>query len=122
MLGWHISVFRQANGGSAPARADSERGARVAVWQAGLWGLARFNDLVKVGQAIDLGGNGYPLWYTAQAEHLIPRIAGGLPEARSTWAAGPEDILTESWVGGTEVATDDCRPDEWLLVEAWDES
>lgn len=125
MLGWLISVFRQTDSGSSPARADSGEGARLAVWQTGLGGLDWLDELVKRGHAIDLGGDGYPLRYTARAEHLIPRIAGGPPEARQTWMSGPEDIITDQWAGKTVIdrtAADACGPDEWLLVVAWDES
>ena len=60
MLGWHISVFRQADDGSSPAKAGSEEGVRLAVWQTGLEGLQWLDALVEAGHAIDLGGNGYP--------------------------------------------------------------
>jgi hypothetical protein len=33
MNGWNIGVYRQAEGGSTPATAESVRGVRVAVWQ-----------------------------------------------------------------------------------------
>lgn len=121
MLGWHISVFRQTDGGSSPARADSGQGTHLAVWQTDLGGLDWLDELVKNGRAIDLGGDGYPNGYTAQAQSLIPQIAGGPPEARATWVYGPNDILTDQWEGRTAIdraAADACRPDEWLLVVA----
>ena len=85
MLGWHISVYRQADGGSSPAKAGSEEGARIAVWQTDVWGLQWLDELVETSHAIDLGGNGYPNYSTAQAEHLISRIVGGPPKARQSW-------------------------------------
>jgi len=33
MLGWNISVYRQTDGGSSPAEADSEEGVWLATWQ-----------------------------------------------------------------------------------------
>jgi hypothetical protein len=125
MLGWHISVFRQTDGGSSPAKADSEEGVRLAVWQTGVEGLQWLDELVETGQTIDLGGDGYPNYYTAQAEHLIPRIVGGPPEANRIWRHAPQDVITSRWEGKTTIdraAADDCRLDEWLLVVAWDES
>jgi hypothetical protein len=125
MLGWNISVFRQTDGGSSPAKADSKEGARLAVWQTGINGLQWLDELAKVDQAIDLGGDGYPSYYTAQAKHLIPPIVGGPPEANATWMVGLGDILGPNWEGKTVIdraVADDCRPDEWLLVVAWDES
>jgi len=44
MLGWHISVHRQADGGAHPARADSKTAARIAVWQTGLHGMDWLGD------------------------------------------------------------------------------
>ena len=41
------------------------------------------------------------------------------------WASGLYDVLTEKWEGQTVIDRDaitQCRPDEWLLLEAWDES
>ncbi len=74
---------------------------------------------------IDLGGNGYPCWYTATAQQLIPFVMNEPPHAHRVWGSGPYDILGDGWEGKTVIdsaAIADCRPDEWLLVEAWDES
>jgi hypothetical protein len=125
MLGWNISIFRQTDGGSSPATVESVRGTRLAVWQTGLRGLDWIDAFVKTGKAIDLGGNGYPNRYTAIAENLIPHILDEPPAAHLTWVCEKNDVLSEKWEGKTVidravVAT--CRPDEWLMIEAWDES
>jgi hypothetical protein len=125
MLGWHISIYRQTNGGALPATMESTEGTRLAVWQTGLGGLDWLDELVKAGRAIYLGGNGYPLRYTATAEHLIPRVVEEPPGAHRVWVYDPHDILTEKWEGKTVIdrnAAAACHPEEWLLVEAWDES
>ena len=125
MLGWHISVYRQADKIASPATAMSPQGRRLAVWQTGLNGLDWISELVKDGKAIDLGGDGYPSRFTSTGEHLIPRIVDGPPEALSTWISGASDILGEGWVGRTVIdraAVAECLPEEWLFVEAWDES
>jgi hypothetical protein len=125
MLGWHISVFRQQDGGAAPAAMDSAKSARLAVWQTGVDGLTWIQELVDAGKAIALGGNGYPSRYTATAEHLVSRIVDQPPGARQNWLFDAGDILTDKWEGKTVVdaaAASECPPDEWLLVEAWDES
>jgi hypothetical protein len=125
MLGWHISLYKQQDGGTSPAKAESSEGTRLAVWQTGLDGLDWLRELVKSGKAIDLGGNGYPLRFTSTAEYLVPRIIEKPPEARTTWVSGAGDILTDKWEGKTVIdraAAKQCRFDEWLLVEAWDES
>ena len=125
MLGWHISVYRQRDGGAAPATAGSPEGPRLAVWQTGVGGLDWLDDLAKAGKAINLGGNGYPCRYTATAEYIIPQIVEMPPGARTHWLREASDVVTGKWEGKTVVdraATAHCRPDEWLLVVAWDES
>ena len=125
MLGWHISVYRKIDHMTEPAMAKSPRGTRLAVWQTSLGGLDWINELVKDGKAISLGGDGYPCWFTATAEHLVQRIIDGPPEARSRWISEASDILTDQWEGKTVLNRDaaaDCLPNEWLLVAAWDES
>jgi len=52
MLGWHISVYRQKDGGASPGTALTPQGTRLAVWQTGLWGLDWLDELVKAGKAI----------------------------------------------------------------------
>jgi hypothetical protein len=124
-LGWHISVYRQQTDGSAPAAFGAPRGTRLAVWQTGLGGLDWFNDLVKAQKAIDLGGNGYPMEYTAMAIHIVPRLRGDPPLAKPCWTFGKGDIVTDEWLGQTAKdleAMNACRPDEWLVIRAWDES
>eukprot|EP01031_Cornospumella_fuschlensis_P052725 gene52725-64426_t len=69
MLGWHITIYRQEKGGDSPASFEEPTGMTLAVWQAGLWGLGWINELVEAGHAVCLGGNGYPLKYTAPVEH-----------------------------------------------------
>jgi hypothetical protein len=126
MLGWHISVYRQKSGGLSPGTALTPKGTRLAVWQTGLGGLDWLDELVKTGQAINLGDNGgYPCRYTATAERLMPHIIDTPPGARSRWALGLGDIVSEKWQGRTVIdreALAGCPAKEWLLVEAWDES
>ena len=125
MLGWNISVYRQDGDGSSPATAESVAGVRLAVWQTGLEGLNWIEELVKAGKVISLGGNGYPCRYTATAENLVSQIIDEPPMAKGVWACGENDIITEQWEGQTEInrtIAAACLPDEWLLIEAWDES
>jgi hypothetical protein len=124
MLGWNIGIYRLKKG-EVPATATSPQGMRLAVWQTGVRGLDWIDTLVEEGKAINLGGDGYPCRYTATAEHLIPHFVTGVPEAHSTWSFDASDIRMEGWEGKTvidQTAIAACRPDEWLLVVAWDES
>jgi len=52
-------------------------------------------------------------------------IDEGLPDERQCWHSDPGDILSDRWLGRTTINGEllaRCDPDEWLLVEAWDES
>ncbi len=125
MLGFHISIYKlQDNSQPAPS-GQAPRGQRLAVWQTGINGLDWFDDLVRNGLAISLGGSGYPTSYTARIEHVRPTISKGPPDANKVWGSDPGDILQDGWCGKTTIDHDalrQCRPDEWILVEAWDES
>ena len=125
MLGWNIGVFKQTDGGLLPGRVDSALGERLAVWQTGVRGLDWLSELVEAGDAIDLGGDGYPLRYTAQAQVLTAPIVDGPPEAHTVWVYERGDILGDAWAGKAVIdhsVLDGCESTEWLLVEAWDES
>ena len=125
MLGFFIELHRQKNGGRLPATLNSDEGQRIAVWQTGLDGIDWLFELVKAGKAIDLGGGGYPDRFTAPAKEIIPRIIEGPPQARERWIAGAEQVVIGPWAGETKIdreALAGCKPDEWLLVQAWDES
>lgn len=125
MLGWHISIYRQATDGATPASFGAAHGDRLAVWQTDVQGLRWLDELVERQEAISLGGNGYPFEYTAQSRVLLACLQGDPPEAKAVWTHGPEDIITPAWAGKTTVdqeAVEACRPDEWLLIQAWDES
>src|SRR5689334_4244183 len=125
MLGWNIRVYRKLDDRMKPAVLNSPQGPRIAVWQAGMSGLNWIMELEKEGKAMLLGGNGYPALYTAQAEHLIPVIIAGPPQVQSPWISERTDILLDGWEGKTVIdhtAAENCPPNEWLIVEAWDES
>jgi hypothetical protein len=125
MLGWNISVYRQADPSDAPATRDSPCGARLAVWQAGLYGLQWIEELVTQGKAISLSGNGYPKRYSTRADDVIPLILEGPPWEQRKWTTGLDSVTGPGWLGGTTIdrgAMEQCRLGEWLLIEAWDES
>ena len=125
MLGWHVSVYRQTDGGRSPATAESAEGTRLAVWQTGVDGLDWLRDLVTEGKVVDLGGNGYPSRFTATAEVIVPRIVDTPPAARDQWLREASDFVTDKWEGKTVVdgaVAAGCSADEWLIVKAWDES
>lgn len=107
MLGWDIAIYTQPDG-STPATMSSKEGDVVARWETGLGGLDWIDAIVAEGKATSLGGNGYPIRYTFQAKHLLAGISKALDSA--------------TFVRGIDTHGVEGRPDEWLLVEAWDMS
>jgi hypothetical protein len=127
MLGWHASAYRQTDGGYSPANFESPTGARVAVWQTGLGGLEWLKELAKQGNAIDLGENGYPCRFTAQAQHVAEYILSESLQANENWLVPEGSVIAspDVYVGKTQIdrgQIQQCRTDEWLLIQAWDES
>jgi hypothetical protein len=123
--GWHVSIYRQTDGRSSPATSETKEGARLAVWQTAWDGLRWLDELMKQEKAIDLGGCGYPNRYTARARFLTGYVRVGPPHAKAVWSSGPQDVITDKWEGKTVLDVAEsaaCDPDEWLIVEAWDES
>jgi hypothetical protein len=144
MLGWNVGVYTivAQNGSDAPnpqdqpstrgltlAQMDSlrdrfARGNRIAVWQSAIAGLRWIDELVKSGAAIAASTDGYPSVFYAKAVDVVPRLDVP-PEVQRIWLSGADDILTEEWAGRIVVnqgTAATCTPDEWLLIEAWDES
>jgi hypothetical protein len=92
---------------------------------AGLGGLDWLDSLVKDGKAVDLGGNGYPVRYTAAAADILPLIASGPPKHSGPPVFSSDYILPAGWIG--EVRIDhakiaQCPRDAQLSIEAWDQS
>jgi hypothetical protein len=107
MLGWGITIYTQPDG-KLPATSSSPDKDIIVRWDARLFGLDWLDEMVKAGEAVGLGGNGYPLRFTAKAKNLIPKVSESLPAMRVV------DIKFDKAV------VDKCDPEEWLLVEAWD--
>ena len=126
MIGWNISVYRQKNPiVMLPATAASHAGERLAAWQTDEYGLAWIHELVKEGNAIDLGGDGYPCLFTSRSKYLTPQIADSPPRANKVWHREDFDFVRDEWLGKTMINSEviaRCTSDEWLLIVAWDES
>ncbi len=124
MLGWLVCVYRQSNP-TLPAPNTAPTGEQLAVWQTHLYGLDWLDNLVQQGKVRQVAVNGgYPIRYTGLARDLLPFIANP-PNARERWLFDEGDILLPTWKGQTEInkaEIDRCSPEEWLLIEKWDES
>jgi hypothetical protein len=131
-LGWDILIFRQAGGGASPATKDSAPGTGLAEWSAGSGGLSWLFEMSRNGEALACNDSpGYPYRFTAQAENLTayivyqpPSVKGG--NIQTMVVESPNDQLPRfrseerAFINQTALAA--CDPDEWLVVEAWDQS
>lgn len=124
MLGFEILIYR-ADRVSNPLDIWPEEDALLVSWLVGGFdGLVWIDDLVKGGKATALGGNGYPLRYTALAQHLLPKIAGGIPSRTGGPILGEDYFLPAGWIGDPSIKQNlaECPPDQLLLINAWDQS
>jgi hypothetical protein len=104
MLGWYFCILRSAE---ASPGLTANNSLQLASWEAGLGGTKWIDDLVSSGTATDLGGNGYPNRYSAQANDLVAALRALVAhQSRSIDLAKLEAL----------------DPSEVLLVEAWDQS
>jgi len=125
MMSWSISVYRQEDGGRNAASTQPRYGERLAVWQAPASGLRWLDELAKAGSTIVIAEGGYPTRYTATGKYILPNLLKGPPQANTVWVCGPEDVIGDGWAGKTIInhaEMEKCAPEEWLVIEAWDES
>lgn len=110
--GWHISAY-----------AVDHRYARVAVWQSGY--LHWIDELIRAGLAEALGSqSGYPNSYRTTAG-AVRHILKDPPFARHVWACGPDDVLTDKWIGKTLIdheLLDKLAPGDVIEIVAWDKT
>ncbi|HTE20052.1 MAG TPA: hypothetical protein VK689_16935 [Armatimonadota bacterium] len=124
MLGWSIYIYRQDLIKEPQAVWPRERG-QTASWLAGWGGLDWLDALVEKGDATYLGGDGYPLKYTALAANVLPLIARGPPKHDAPLVIGDDYIMPGGWTGEFKVfrwRVMRCPSDTLLQIHAWDQS
>jgi hypothetical protein len=80
--------------------------------------------MIKAGTATE-GGNGYPLWYEAKAEVILPFISQGPPPHEGPMVIGEDYVMPCDWKGKVKInqlMVESCSPDEDLIVVCWDQS
>jgi hypothetical protein len=120
MLGWWISIERNDKDVSP---SDSRTEGVLATWETGLNGLEWLKGLVQNGQAVCLGGNGYPLRYSATAAAIAAAVASGPPRHGGPFVIGEDHYAYGGWTRGVKIdhaRLAQCRADEILMIEAWD--
>ncbi|QYM78797.1 hypothetical protein K0B96_16060 [Horticoccus luteus] len=130
MIGFSIHVFRQfwPSDRSRPATFGAEEGRTLAYWVVGgFGGLDWVRELVHTPAVVGLGGNGYPVEYTAQLKVVRDYLLGSIPIGRG----GPVVISDDDgsiavWpprrneVHPLLIAA--CPDDEWVHIRAFDQS
>lgn len=124
MIGFEIFVYRADRVDDPMASWPNEEALLVSWLVGGSSGLDWIDALVERGLATDLGGNGYPLRYTALARDLLPVIATGIPAPSDGPILGEDYYLPAGFIRDPEVRPgfDTCPCDQLLLVNAWDQS
>jgi hypothetical protein len=107
LLGWQIYILAKREG----------KHESVAVWKSGLGGSGWIRKLVENGQATDLGGNGYPDRYSAQAKYLFQEMLSHEPtdSNNKTMPAYDRTIIRHDLI-------EKLDPEEILEIEFWDQS
>jgi hypothetical protein len=117
MLGWQVYIRTLNQSVSNDRRQD------IVSWTTSVGGLSWIDDLVKSGNAVALGGNGYPLRYSIKAEVLRSILFKGLPSHNSPSIVGDDYFLPEGFNGSLQINKDMLNGfahDEELIITAWD--
>ncbi len=117
MLGWQVIVKKESDADQA--------GQSLMSWTTGIGGLSWLDELAKQGLAQDLGGKGYPNKYSGKAFIILPKIVPSLPSYEGKVVIGDDYVLEagENWaIKINQPKIDACKPEELLIIEAWDGS
>ncbi|MGE7137423.1 hypothetical protein ACQKIE_07305 [Luteibacter sp. NPDC031894] len=127
MLGWSITV-----------RIAPLKGAKLgpesilARWMTDASGLAWLHPLLDQGRVLQTKKNGYPNEYRGLAGDILPLLQTDAmqPRGLGAWVfgldEGEEYAIPPGGMVADAVRYDDriaaCRDDQWLTIEAWDQS
>ncbi len=125
MIGFEFFVYRADLIDDPKAAWPPER-ALLARWMApGFRGLDWIEALVKAGTASYLGGNGYPVMFSAPAREVLALIEAGPAPYQGPPIFGEDYVLLP---GAASPVTIDrakvqaCPPEAMLRIHAWDQS
>lgn len=113
MLGWELFITRGQNDQS------------VASWLTGINGTNWLDELVSKGLAKDLGGNGYPNKYEANAGVLLSILTKEIPKHDGPLVIGDDYVQMPGDISNAKIDLETLRslsPNEILTIEAWDQS
>ena len=121
MLGWSIYIYEFSK--EVDLESPISQKTILSEWTASLGGLDWIEDLIKEGKAKELEGynNGYPEMYKAKAEDILTKLTYHIPKGKDQTVIGDDYIMSADWrskIDTSEIAK--CKPDQELIVEAWD--
>ena len=120
MIGYSISVYEFIEGIDITSISNDNEA--LATWTSGgFGGLDWIDYLVSEGKAEDLGGNGYPDYYKVQVQFVLDALAADTPKNKGQTIMDDENDMTSDWrskIDASEIAK--LKPNQLLLIEAWD--
>lgn len=120
MIGYSISIYEFVEGMDITSISNDNEA--LATWTSGGFdGLDWIDNLVSEAKAEDLGGNGYPIYYKAQAQVILNALAMDTPKKEGQTIMDDENVLSTDWrskIDTSELAK--LKPNQELIIEAWD--
>jgi hypothetical protein len=129
MLGWEIIIYKTdltepPNGLEERNRWSDE--CFLASWSTGLGGTDWIEQFVSMGKAVDITEHsGYPDIFCSTVAVVLPLIANGPPEGKNPLVIGDDYVMPKNWSGKiklNETVLTRCKPEDKLLIHAWDQS
>ena len=109
MLGWWITLYTH----EPAAGQTQDNSSLIASWETGLGGLEWLEPLLDQGAAVRLSKSGYPNSYRIKACVLKEFLLQGPPQPRKGLA---------QWNQFHCERLSACPDQQWLWLEAWDQS
>ncbi len=120
MIGYSISIYEFVEGVDITSISNDNEA--LAAWTSGgFGGLDWIDNLVSESKAEDLDGNGYPDYYKVQAQYVLKALASAKPKNKGQTIMDDENVLSSdmrSKIDISEIAK--LKPDQQLIIEAWD--
>jgi hypothetical protein len=120
MIGYSISIYEFVEGVDITSTSNDNEA--LATWTSGGFdGLDWIDNLVSQAKAEDLGGNGYPFYYKVQAQFVLQALAMDTPKNGGQTIMDDENLMSADWrskIDTSEIAK--LKPDQQLIIEAWD--
>ena len=121
MLGWGIYIYELSQG--IDLKSPISEKTILSEWTSSLGGLDWIDDLVKEGKAEELEGynHGYTFMYKAKVQDVLDKLTYHIPKGKDQTVIGDDYVMSSDWrskIDTSEIAK--CKPDEQLIVEAWD--